>query len=86
MKQTRNAQHRTSNIQTSSGMMTILLNGEKVDARGAQDIAQLVERFQLGPQTILVEHNGVALHLHEWPQRRIREGDRVELLRVVAGG
>ncbi|HET9417984.1 MAG TPA: sulfur carrier protein ThiS [Chthoniobacterales bacterium] len=66
--------------------MTISLNGEKVDARGAQDITQLVERFQLAPQTILIEHNGVALHRHEWPQRLLREGDQIELLRVVAGG
>jgi sulfur carrier protein len=66
--------------------MTISLNGEKVDARGAEDIAQLVERLQLAPQTILVEHNGVALHRQEWPQHPLHEGDRVELLRVVAGG
>jgi thiamine biosynthesis protein ThiS len=66
--------------------MTISLNGEKVDARGAEDVAQLVERFQLPPQTILIEHNGVALHRHEWTQRALREGDQIELLRVVAGG
>jgi len=66
--------------------MTISLNGEKVDARGAEDIAQLVKSFQLLPETILIEHNGVALHRHEWPQRPLREGDQIELLRVVAGG
>ena len=32
------------------------------------------------------EHNGVALHRHEWPQRSLAEGDRVEFVRVVAGG
>jgi thiamine biosynthesis protein ThiS len=66
--------------------MTISLNGENVDARGAADIAQLIERFQLAPQTVLIEHNGVALHRHEWTRRLLREGDRVEFLRVVAGG
>ena len=66
--------------------MTISLNGEKVDTRGAEDIAQLIDRFQLPAQTILIEHNGVALHRHEWPQRPLREGDEVEFLRVVAGG
>jgi thiamine biosynthesis protein ThiS len=66
--------------------MTISLNGEKVEARGAADIAELVSRFQLSPQTILIEHNGVALHRHEWAQRVLRDGDQVELLRVVAGG
>jgi thiamine biosynthesis protein ThiS len=66
--------------------MTISLNGENVDARDAEDIAQLVDRFQLAPQTILIEHNGVALHRHEWSQRALRDGDQIEFVRVVAGG
>jgi thiamine biosynthesis protein ThiS len=66
--------------------MTISLNGEKVDARDAETIAQLVERYQLPPQAVLVEHNGIALHRHEWPERSLAEGDRVEFVRVVAGG
>jgi thiamine biosynthesis protein ThiS len=66
--------------------MTISLNGEKVDARDAETIAQLVERYQLPPQAVLVEHNGIALHRHEWPERALAAGDRVEFVRVVAGG
>jgi thiamine biosynthesis protein ThiS len=66
--------------------VTISLNGEKVDARDAETIAQLVERYQLPSQTILVEHNGIALHRHEWPKRSLTEGDRVEFVRIVAGG
>ena len=66
--------------------MTISLNGEKVDARGAEDIAALVERFRLSPSSVLIEHNGVALQRHEWSKRSLHEGDQVEFLRVVAGG
>ena len=66
--------------------MTISLNGEKADARGAETIAELVQRFQLAPQTILIEHNGLALHRHEWPRRALTEGDQVEFIRVVSGG
>ena len=66
--------------------MTISLNGEKVEARGAETIAELVERHQLPPQSILVEHNGFAVHRHEWPERLLAEGDQVEFVRVVAGG
>jgi thiamine biosynthesis protein ThiS len=96
MKETPDVRHVTPNSKQERGdgsdgliaglNMTISLNGEKVDARGAEDIAQLVERFHLSPETILIEHNGVALHRHEWPQRPLREGDQIELLRVVAGG
>jgi thiamine biosynthesis protein ThiS len=66
--------------------MTISLNGESVDAREAKTIAELVDRYQLPPQSILVEHNGLAMHRHEWAERPLCEGDRIEFIRVVAGG
>jgi len=66
--------------------MTISMNGEAADARGAHTVAELVDRYGLPPQTVLVEHNGVALHRREWAQRSLNEGDRIEVLRVVAGG
>ena len=72
--------------QPDSGPMKISLNGETVDAREAKTIAELIDRYQLPPQSILVEHNGLALHRHEWPERPLAEGDRIELIRVVAGG
>jgi thiamine biosynthesis protein ThiS len=66
--------------------MKILLNGESVDAREAKTIAELIDRYQLPPQSILVEHNGLAVHRHEWSERSLAEGDRIEFIRVVAGG
>jgi thiamine biosynthesis protein ThiS len=66
--------------------MRISLNGEEADARGAQTVAELVGRFELVPEMILIEHNGVALHRHEWPQRSLADGDQIEIVRVVAGG
>jgi sulfur carrier protein len=66
--------------------MTISLNGEPVDTREAKTIAELIDRYQLPPQSILVEHNGLAMHRHEWAERSLAEGDRIELIRVVAGG
>ena len=66
--------------------MTISLNGDKVDARDAKTIAELIDCYQLPPQSILVEHNGLAVHRHEWSERHLGEGDRIELIRVVAGG
>ena len=66
--------------------MKISLNGENTDARGAGTVAELVERYELPPKTVLIEHNGLALHRREWPHRKLNEGDRIEVLRVVAGG
>lgn len=66
--------------------MRISLNGREADAGGAQTVAELIGRFELPPETILIEHNGVALHQREWPQKPLTDGDKIEIIRVVAGG
>jgi sulfur carrier protein len=66
--------------------MKIAVNGESVDVREAKTIAELIDRYHLPPQSVLVEHNGLALHRYEWPERPLAEGDRIEFIRVVAGG
>ena len=67
-------------------LVKISLNGETTDARDAKTIAELIERYELPPQSILVEHNGLAVHRREWSERALVEGDRVEFIRVSAGG
>jgi thiamine biosynthesis protein ThiS len=66
--------------------MRILVNGEGADVRGAQNVAELIDRYKMPPQAVLVEHNGVALHRREWRERALAEGDRIEIIHVVAGG
>ena len=66
--------------------MNIWLNGESADARGDATVAELADRYGLPPNTILIEHNGIALRRKEWPQRPLQEADRLEIIRVVAGG
>jgi sulfur carrier protein len=66
--------------------MHISLNGQEADAGGAQTVAELIGRFELSSDTILIEHNGVALHRREWPEKPLTDGDRIEIIRVAAGG
>lgn len=66
--------------------MTVVLNGERADSRGARTVAELAQRYDLHPNSILIEHNGFALHQREWAERELRESDRIEFIRVVAGG
>ena len=65
--------------------MTISLNGERSDTRGASTVAELAQAYHVAPQSILIEHNGLALHRHEWSERSLTEGDQIEFVRVVAG-
>ncbi len=66
--------------------MTILLNGQPTECEAGESVAELVQRLQLAPETILVERNSVALHRREWADKKLEENDRIEILRVSAGG
>ncbi|MDQ6911648.1 MAG: sulfur carrier protein ThiS [Verrucomicrobiota bacterium] len=66
--------------------MTVVLNGERAETRGARTVAELADRYGLHPNSILIEHNGTALHQREWDTRALSEEDRIEFVRVVAGG
>ena len=66
--------------------MKIFVNGATVDCGAAHTIDELIRQHQLAPETTLVEHNGTALRRREWPEQQLQENDRVEILRVSAGG
>ncbi len=66
--------------------MKIILNGETCSVGEPTTISALVRELNLIPATLLIEHNGLALHREEWNSRAVRDGDKVEFIRVVAGG
>jgi len=66
--------------------MRITVNGDAREIARARNVMELIEELGLPAPTILVEHNGLALRREEWPERSLTEGDRVELVRIVAGG
>jgi thiamine biosynthesis protein ThiS len=66
--------------------MRIWINGEPAELNGATNVAELAARYGLQPNTVLIEHNATALHQREWVECLLAEGDRIEFVRVVAGG
>jgi len=65
--------------------MRLIVNGDPREV-GARNIPDLLAELELPAPAMLVEHNGLALQRHEWPEHPLNEGDRVELIRIVAGG
>ncbi len=65
--------------------MTVHLNGQPHQT-SATTITALANELPHPPETLLIEHNGQALHRTEWPTMAITEGDRIELLKIAAGG
>ena len=65
--------------------MTLWVNGEAREVN-ARDVAELVGELGMPPAAALVEHNGTALRRDEWTPHHLSEGDRIEVIRIVAGG
>ena len=65
---------------------TIQLNGEAHGVHAGQTLPELLAALNLPAQSVLVEHNGTALFRADWPGVRLANGDRLEIIRVVAGG
>jgi sulfur carrier protein len=65
--------------------MRIILNGQNESVSSA-NVDDLVNNLELAPETILIEHNGVALLRSEWPHTSLADGDNIEILKVAAGG
>lgn len=52
----------------------------------APTVEMLLVELDLLPSQVAVEHNGKVLFRHELAQAQLSEGDRIEIVRVVAGG
>ena len=65
--------------------MNLHLNGKE---RGvdAANVEALVAELGLPLAAALVEHNGTALLRSEWLKTQLQDGDRLEIIRMVAGG
>ena len=65
--------------------MKLVLNGQESEVQATQ-VEELVAELGLPLAAALVEHNGTALLRSEWPNTNLQNGDRLEIIRMVAGG
>ena len=68
------------------GRVSIFVNGRARQAPGTMTLGELAADCRLDAKQVLVEVNGETLPREEWPARVVRHGDRIEFIRVVAGG
>lgn len=66
--------------------MLLTVNGKPSDVADGTTLLQLLESLGLRPGSVVVEHNGTALLRSELTAAVLAEGDRLELVRAVAGG
>jgi thiamine biosynthesis protein ThiS len=66
--------------------LTVTANGAPVELAEGSSVADLLTMLELGGRWVLVERNGEPVPRAELGTTRLAEGDRLELVRAVAGG
>jgi thiamine biosynthesis protein ThiS len=67
-------------------MNEVIANGQRVPASVPCTLEAFLVGQKLLPRSVVVEHNGEAVAPSEFPGRQINAGDRLEIVRIVAGG
>ncbi|HWY32854.1 MAG TPA: sulfur carrier protein ThiS [Candidatus Acidoferrum sp.] len=64
----------------------VIANGKPIEAKVPCSIEAFLLAQQLLPRSVVVEHNGEAVAPSEFSQRELRAGDKLEIVKIVAGG
>jgi len=67
-------------------MNSIIANGKSVAAQLPSTLEHFLVAQQLLPRSVVVEHNGEAVAPSEFSLRQVCAGDRLEIVKIVAGG
>ena len=64
----------------------VTANGQPIAAKLPCTIEEFLSAQGLLPRSVVVEHNGEAVAPSEFSQRQLTAGDRLEIVKIVAGG
>ena len=71
---------------STSDTLKVTANGDVVELGAGATVADLLERLGLGGKWVLVERNGEPVPRAGLTTTVLHDGDRLELVRAVAGG
>ena len=66
--------------------MKLTVNGEAYDAKQAESVDALLQEMGIGGRAVVVVLNDEVISTSSRSRCRLREGDCVELFRLVGGG
>jgi sulfur carrier protein len=66
--------------------MKIVVNGEPESLDAEMMVSEFLQHKKLAPDTVVVEHNLKIISREEYDSTRIKDKDRLEILRFVGGG
>jgi len=65
---------------------SVIANGNPIATSLPCSIEQFLVAQNLLPRSVVVEHNGEAVAPSEFAGRQLQAGDRLEIVKIVAGG
>ena len=65
---------------------TVIANGQALATALPCTLEEFLLAHQLLPRSVVVEHNGQAVAPSEFATRQLSAGDRLEIVKIVAGG
>jgi sulfur carrier protein len=66
--------------------MEVMANGKPVHLAEGASVADLLDHLNLGARVVVVERNGDPIDRRAISTVMLSEGDRLEIVRAVAGG
>jgi thiamine biosynthesis protein ThiS len=66
--------------------MHIILNGEPFELDSPLSVISLLERLEIDPRRVAVEHNTTIIKRQRFPDVIVDDGDQVEIVNFVGGG
>jgi sulfur carrier protein len=66
--------------------MNMILNGERITLDSEITVSGIIAKYSLKEETTVAEVNGVIIKREDFKTTRLKEGDKVELVRFVGGG
>jgi sulfur carrier protein len=67
-------------------MISLKINGKEVELERPTPLLDYLEKLGVNARTVAVEHNGEIIPRTSFTRVTLREGDRVEIVRMVGGG
>tara|TARA_B100001123_G_scaffold293533_1_gene327186 strand:- start:163 stop:369 length:207 start_codon:yes stop_codon:yes gene_type:complete len=65
---------------------TVIANGTETEAVVPCSLEEFLTAQNLLPRSVVVEHNGEPVSPSDFAARKLQAGDRLEIVRIVAGG
>ena len=67
-------------------MIVLQINGKQVQLEGSTTLLAYLQTLGVSPRAVAVEHNGAIIERDAYATTTFRDGDVVEIVRMVGGG